>query len=51
MQPIFEWLMTHPADPVGDLEDTLEAIGDPAGWQAMLGALDSPNPPAAPPPL
>ena len=51
MRPILEWLLTHPDDPVGGLENTLKAIADPGGWKAMLDALDAPDPPESPPPL
>jgi len=49
MEPILEWLAAHETDPIGDLEHNLGQIGSPASWEAMLSALDSPNPPALPP--
>lgn len=49
MEPILDWLHEHPDDPVGDLEATLAAVGDPSGWQAMLAALDAADPPPSPP--
>jgi hypothetical protein len=48
-EPILDWLRTHPDDPIGDLERELDRIDHPVGWQAMLDAIDAPNPPPRPP--
>lgn len=47
--PILDWLRTHPDDPVGDLEHAINSVAVPERWDAMLAALDSPNPPPVPP--
>lgn len=51
MVPIVEWLSANSNDPVTALDQQFAAVTDPQGWDAMLGALDSPSPPAAPPTL
>jgi hypothetical protein len=48
-EPILDWLGTHAEDPIGELERVLDRIDEPAGWQAMLAALDADNPPSHPP--
>lgn len=48
-EPILEWLRSHPADPIEDLTAAIDLIDEPARWQDMLDALDSPAPPAVPP--
>lgn len=51
LEPILEWLADHRTDPVRDLENALNAVEDPAGWGAMLTALDAATPPVQPPPF
>jgi hypothetical protein len=48
-EPILDWLRTHPDDPIGHLEQELDRVDHPRGWQAMLDALDSRNPSSRPP--
>jgi hypothetical protein len=48
-EPILTWLLDHQVDPVGDLERALDEIEDPIGWDAVIGALDSDDPPMHPP--
>ncbi len=49
VEPILDWLRKHPQDPVAALEEAIDAIEDPAGWQMMVNALDSTEPPETPP--
>lgn len=51
LEPILEWLSDHRDDPIGDLERDLDSVAEPAGWSAMLAALDSTKSPTSPPPL
>ena len=48
-EPILTWLLDHQIDPVGDLERALDEIEDPAGWDSVIDALDSDDPPMRPP--
>ncbi len=50
-EPILDWLRSHPDNPVGDLETELDSVPEPAGWAAMIRALDADPPAPAPPPL
>ena len=50
MEPILDWLRTHPDDPVGALEREVDTIESPEPWEEMVAALDSEDPPPAPPP-
>ncbi|MYG73644.1 MAG: hypothetical protein F4197_14375 [Acidimicrobiia bacterium] len=49
MEPILNWLREHPQEPVADLEEVIDAIEEPGGWEGMIEALDSELPPAMPP--
>ena len=49
MEPILNWLREHPQTPVADLEALIDAVEDPDGWQMMVEALDSRDPPEMPP--
>ena len=49
MEPILNWLREHPEDPVTSLEVALDAIEEPGGWEGMIEALDSEEPPVVPP--
>jgi hypothetical protein len=49
VQPILLWMRDHPVDPIGALEAALNSQDEPAGWRAMVEAIDSDPPPPVPP--
>lgn len=49
LDPILDWLASHPDDPTGDLARELGTVVDAASWQKMVDAIDEPTPPEMPP--
>jgi hypothetical protein len=49
LESILLWLRDHPAHPARDLRRSVDRAKDPAGWSAMLAAIDADPSPEIPP--